>query len=300
MGVSVFWSIAITGFCALSAALTATISDQVPVGQRGLVSGFISAPQAVGIIVGLVLVTELFIGALLGYTALAVALLVLVVPFLFVRDAVLPRGVSAPLTLRSLLTGFWISPRAFPDFGWTLGSRVLVNIGNALGTSLLLFFLIYGLGRPALDAEGDLLLLTLVYMVASIIASIVCGRWSDVLGRRKVFVLSSALLQASGAVLLIVWPQFEIVMIGALLLGLGYGCFLSVDQALATQVLPDATSRGKDLGIMNIASAVPQALAPMLGALVVSAVGGFAGLFVASALFSTAGALMILGVKGVR
>ena len=133
-----------------------------------------------------------------------------------------------------------------------------------------------------------------------IIASIVCGRWSDVLGRRKVFVLSSALLQASGAVLLIVWPQFEIVMIGALLLGLGYGCFLSVDQALATQVLPDATSRGKDLGIMNIASAVPQALAPMLGALVVSAVGGFAGLFVASALFSTAGALMILGVKGVR
>ncbi|NHF63271.1 MFS transporter [Microcella pacifica] len=300
VGVAVFWSIAITGFCALSAALTATISDQVPVGQRGLVSGFISAPQAVGIIVGLVLVTELFIGALLGYTALAVALLVLVVPFLFVRDAVLPQGVSAPLTLRTLIAGFWISPRAFPDFGWTLGSRVLVNIGNALGTSLLLFFLIYGLGRPALDAEGDLLLLTLVYMVASIIASIVCGRWSDVLGRRKVFVLSSALLQASGAVLLIVWPQFEIVMIGALLLGLGYGCFLSVDQALATQVLPDATSRGKDLGIMNIASAVPQALAPMLGALVVSAVGGFEGLFVASAVFSTAGALMILGVKGVR
>ena len=224
----------------------------------------------------------------------------LVVPFLFVRDAVLPQGVSAPLTLRTLIAGFWISPRAFPDFGWTLGSRVLVNIGNALGTSLLLFFLIYGLGRPALDAEGDLLLLTLVYMVASIIASIVCGRWSDVLGRRKVFVLSSALLQASGAVLLIVWPQFEIVMIGALLLGLGYGCFLSVDQALATQVLPDATSRGKDLGIMNIASAVPQALAPMLGALVVSAVGGFEGLFVASAVFSTAGALMILGVKGVR
>ena len=62
---------------------------------------------------------------------------------------------------------------------------MLVNIGNALGTSLLLFFLIYGLGRPALDAEGDLLLLTLVYMVASIIASIVCGRWSDVLGAAR-------------------------------------------------------------------------------------------------------------------
>jgi len=300
VGVAVCWSLAITGFCALSAALTATISDQVPVGQRGLVSGFISAPQAIGIIVGLLLVTELFIGALLGYTALAVALLVLVVPFLFIREAVLPKGVASPLTWRTFLGGFWISPRQHPDFGYTLLSRVLVNIGNALGTSLLLFFLIYGLGRETLEAEGDLLLLTLVYMAASIVSSIVCGRLSDVVGRRKAFVLGSAMLQASGAVLLTVWPQFDVVMIGALLLGLGYGCFLSVDQALATQVLPDASSRGKDLGIMNIASAVPQALAPMLGALIVMAVGGFGALFIASALFSIVGALAVLGVRSVR
>ena len=31
--------------------------------------------------------------------------------------------------------------------------------------------------------------------------------------------------------------------VAAGLLGLGYGCFLSVDQALATQVLPDAHTR---------------------------------------------------------
>ena len=61
------------------------------------------------------------------------------------------------------------------------------------------------------------------------------------------------------------------------MLGLGYGCFLSVDQALATQVLPDPADRGKDLGIMNIANAVPQAIAPLLGAMVVAAFSGFTG-----------------------
>lgn len=300
VGVAVLWSLAITGFCALSAALTATISDQVPVGQRGLVSGFISAPQAVGIIVGLILVTELFVGALLGYAALAVLLLLLVIPFLFVKDAVLPREQREPFTLRRMIQGFWISPTKHPDFGWTLLGRVLANIGNALGTSLLLYFLIFGLGRENLQAEDDLLVTTLIYMVCSIVASIVCGRLSDVLGRRRVFVVVASLLQASGGVLLVVWPSFDALLIGAVLLGLGYGCFLSVDQALATQVLPDAHSRGKDLGIMNIASAVPQASAPMLGALVVTAFGGFAALFVASSVFSVLGALAVLRVRGVR
>ena len=48
VGIGVWWSLALTGFCVLTAALTATISDQVPVGQRGFVSGWISAPQAIG------------------------------------------------------------------------------------------------------------------------------------------------------------------------------------------------------------------------------------------------------------
>ena len=36
----------------LTAALTAMISDQVPVNQRGVVSAWISAPQAIGLILG--------------------------------------------------------------------------------------------------------------------------------------------------------------------------------------------------------------------------------------------------------
>ena len=300
-GVAIMWSLAITGFCALSSALTAMISDQVPVQQRGFVSGIVSAPQAAGIIVGIVLVSFVFTGLLLGYAALAVLLVILVLPFLILApDAVLERIDRAPFTFIRMVRGFWISPQLYPDFGWTLLSRILVNVGNALITGLLLYFLIFGLGRPESGAEDDLLIVTLIYMVFSIIASIVGGRLSDRWMRRKPFVFASAALQAAGALLLLVFASFETVLVAAAMLGAGYGCFLAVDQALATQVLPDARTRGKDLGIMNIASAVPQALAPMLGALIVVAFGGFSALFIVAAAIAALGALAVLPIKAAR
>ena len=297
MGIGVFWALALTGFCVLTAALTATISDQVPVGQRGFVSGWISAPQAVGTILGLVLVTELFVGQFLGYAVMAVLLLLLVAPFLvFTRDAVLPS--AEKLTWGAFVEGFWISPRRYPDFGWTLLSRILVNFGNAFGTALLFQFLQYGLKVD--DAEGTLIMLTLVYMVFVIVASLALGKLSDRLGRRRPFVFMAAALQGIAALLLAFVPDLGVAFFAAGLLGLGYGCFLSVDQALATQVLPDPHTRGKDLGIMNIATAVPQAMAPLLGAFIVAALAGFTGLFVLSAVAALLGALAVLPIRSVR
>jgi MFS family permease len=292
------WVVASVGFCIMTAALTATISDQVPVGQRGFVSGWMSAPQAVGIIVGLLLVTELVTDAATGYAVLALVLVMLAVPFLTRHDEPLAAAERTRVTAKGIVSSLWISPRKHPDFGWTLLSRVLVSVGNALGTSLLLYFLMFGLGDD--NAENDLIVLTLIYMVFVIVASLVLGKLSDRLGRRKVFVFIASGLQGLAAILLAFIPDLTVAMVAAGLLGLGYGCFLSVDQALATQVLPDAASRGKDLGIMNIASAVPQALGPLIGAGAVVASGSFAPVFVMSAVFAFAGALAVTRVRSVR
>ncbi|WP_022886681.1 MFS transporter [Glaciibacter superstes] len=298
VGIGVFWSLALIGFCVLTAALTATISDQVPVGQRGFVSGWLSAPQAVGTILGLLLVTMLFTGQLAGYAVVAILLVVLVVPFLLLPDAVLRGDQREPMTLRGIIASLWISPREHPDFGWTLLSRVLVNFGNAFGTTLLLYFLMFGLNDA--NAEDDLIILTLIYMVFVILSSILLGRLSDKLGRRKAFVFVASGLQGVAALMLAFIPELTVAMVAAGILGLGYGCFLSVDQALATQVLPDPAARGKDLGIMNIATAVPQAIAPLLGALAVAALGGFQGLFILAGVFAFAGALAVARVRSVR
>jgi MFS family permease len=298
VGIGVFWCLALTGFCVLTAALTATISDQVPVNQRGYVSGWLSAPQAIGTILGLVLVTTLFTGTFFGYAAVAVLLIVLVLPFLFLPDAVLTRESRQRMSMRGIIESLWISPRQHPDFGWTLLSRILVSFGNAFGTTLLLYFLEFGLNDKS--AEDDLIILTLIYMVFVIFAALALGRLSDRLGRRKSFVFLASTLQAIAALMLAFIPMLPVAMIAAGVLGLGYGCFLAVDQALATQVLPDPAARGKDLGIMNIATAVPQAIAPLLGALMVAAIGGFQGLFVMAGAFAFAGALAVSRVKAVR
>jgi MFS family permease len=248
-----------------------------------------------------VLVTIIITDQVFGYLALAILLLLLVLPFLLrAPDVQLSRTDRPPFTFAVILQGMWISPREHPDFGWTLLSRILVNIGNALGTGLLFYFLEFGLHMSQSDANDSLLILVAVYLVGVVTSSLVAGRLSDRLGRRKPFVMVSAVLQGIAALILALFPVFPAAVAGGLILGLGYGCFLAVDQALATQVLPDPADRGKDLGIMNIATAVPQAAAPLLGALVVATFGGFAGLFVLSAIAAVLGALAILPIKTVR
>jgi MFS family permease len=300
VGIGITWSLAISGFCMASAGITAMIADQVPVDQRGFVSAWVSAPQAIGTVLGLALVLILGVGLLGGYILVAGLLIVLVLPFVLgVSDEALPRILRPPFRPGMLVTGLWISPRKHPDFAWTLVSRVLVNIGNALGTTLLLYFILYGLGRTE-TAEDDLLLLTAVYLVFFTASALGFGRVSDRFGQRKPFVYVAAYLQALAALLLAVVPDYTIAMVAAAFLGIGYGSFMAVDQALATQVLPDQHTRGKDLGIMNVALAVPQAIAPLLGALLVAAAGGFTALFIAAAIAATLGGLAVLPVRTVR
>lgn len=298
VGLTVFWCIALTGFCAAAAALTALISDQVPVSQRGVVSSWVSAPQAIGVIVGIALVAALGWGHLPTYALIAVVLVLLVVPFVAtVADPPVTSTLPA-LTLRTVWSELWVSPREHPDFGWTLLGRILVNIGNALGTSLLFFFLQFGLLRA--DPEADMITVTAAYMVCVIVGALASGALSDRIGRRKPFVLAAGVLQGLAAVCLSILANLPMTMVAAALLGAGYGAFLGVDQALATQVLPDAEHNGQDLGIMNIAMAVPQALGPLVGAGVVVATGGFTGLFVVSAMFGIVGGLSVLCVRSVR
>ncbi|TIC81610.1 MFS transporter [Nocardioides sp. GY 10127] len=297
--VGVGWVVALVGFCIVTAVLTAAISDQVPVDQRGLASGLVSAPQALGIIVGLAVVTVAGWGQLGGYVFSAVALLVLVLPFLVSLPDPPSTGHERPaFSWREVVTALWVDPREHPDFGWVLAGRLLVNLGNAIATTLLLYYLEYGLRRP--HAEDDLLLLSVVYMLFVIVASVWLGRASDRTGRRRPFVVVAALLQAVAGVLLVVAPTFPAAVVGGALLGAGYGSFLSVDQALATQVLPDPATRGKDLGIMNVATAGPQAFGPLVGAGLVVAFGGFSGLFLVSALTALLGGATTLFVRSVR
>lgn len=299
--IAVFWALTIVGFCVLASALTALISDLVPVRQRGFVSGWMSAPQAIGIILGVLLITEVFVTATLGYLAMAIGLLIFVLPVVLVtKEVPITKEQRPESTLSALLRGLWISPRKHPDFAWTLASRVLVNTGNALGTGLLLYYLAFGLDIGIEEADEALLPLIVVYLIGVVLSALAVGYLSDRIARRKIFVIWGSIAQAVAAFVLVFVTSYEATFVAGGLLGLGYGAFLAVDQALATQVLPDPHDRGKDLGIMNIAFQVPQALAPLLGAFVVASLDGFRGLFMLSALAAVLGALVVSLVRDVK
>ncbi|MEU4478901.1 MFS transporter [Micromonospora sp. NPDC023966] len=297
-GVALAWVAAQVCFNAMLASLTAAIPDRVPVAQRGGVSGWVGIPQALGLVVGAVLVTAVVTGNAAGYAAIALAVLLLSLPFaLLTQDDPLPREHRSPLRPRALLASMWISPRRHPDFAWAWFTRFLVQTGNALGTLYLLYFLTDGV-RVA-DPEGSLLVLILLYTLGMMLTAVVAGRLSDRSGRRKVFVIVSGLIMAVAATLLAVAPTWPMAIVAALLLGAGYGVYLAVDAALITQVLPAATDRAKDLGVINIANSAPQVLGPALSAPIVVHLGGYPTLYAVTAAVTLVGSALVVKIKAV-
>ena len=296
-GVAVLWSLAMAGLSAATAGLTAAMADTVPDEQRGIVSGALYGPQALGVVVGIGVINAAALSFSLSYVLLAVVLVLSSYSFIRSYQERAPAAAD-PLSLRAIAGSLWVSPRANPDFAWAFGGRLLVNLGNSLGTAYLLYFLTDDLkvGNP----DGWLLVLTVVYLMFTLASTVSCGVLSDRLRRRRVFVFGSATAQALGGLGLALFPSLTFAVIGAALLGAGYGAYMAVDQALITEVLPDAESRAKDLGIMNIGSVVPQAAGPLGASLIISSLGGYSTLFGTAAATGMVGAVMVYRVRTVR
>lgn len=298
VAVGAAWVGVSVGIAVLSAALTAMIADQVHE-QRGTASALVSSAQAVGIVVGVGAVVLLGLGIGASYVALAGFILVIgVVTTLLLPDP----AAGAPArrnparapgrTLRERLGA--LQDR---DFGWVLASRLTVNIGNALGTALLLFFLLYGVGSPADSAEDDLLVLIVIYTVFVVAASLIAGSVSDRTGNRKSIVIIAALVQALSAAMILVSPTFIGTAIAAAVMGTGYGAYMAVSLALATDLLPRPEHHARDLGVVNVSANLGQLLGPLLGAGLVALVGGFWLLFLVAGILSVIGALMTIAVR---
>lgn len=300
----VAWCLVQAGLNGTLAALTAAVPDLVPVDQRGVVSGVIGMTQTVGIVVGTGVAT-LVVGVRGAYLVLAVLVVAAVIPFVLRSlDRPLPSRAVPPMGAVAFLRGFWISPRAHPDFAWAWATRFLATISNSMCTLYLLFFLTDAVRVD--DPETGVLILTALYAGVLIVTAIFAGAWSDRVGRRKPFVVGSGLVMAAAAVLLALVQTWPAAMLGAAILGVGYGVYVAVDFALITQVLPRAGDRARDLGVINIANALPQVLAPALSgpliawfALHHSHAAGYRALYLLAAAIGIASSVLILKIRSV-
>lgn len=300
LAVLVGWCIAQALLNGMLASVTAMVPDQVPVAQRASVSAWVGVPQALGVVIGVGLVSAVGAEIVAGYGVVAAFLAVAAIPLvLIVRDAPLPRELRPRFELGSFLRAFWISPRQHPDFGWAWLTRFLVGLGNSLGTLYLLYFLQDAVHYP--QPEDGLLTLILIYTGCLLVTAILGGIASDRAGRRKPFVMIATAIMAVGALVLVFLQTWEGAMAAAAIMGLGYGTYLAVDQALITQVLPAAKDRAKDLGVINIANSLPQVLGPAMAGVVLTTLGlGYPGLYALTAVITLLGAVLVQPIRSVR
>ncbi|MFB8765186.1 MFS transporter [Nocardiopsis alba] len=301
-GILLGWSFVQTALSCLNATLLAAVPDHVPRSQRGAVSGWVGVPQSAGVVAAVVLVTVVVTEIAPGYTLIGLFTLACALPFaLLSPDPPLPR--SARPAWGALLRDLWVSPRRHPDFAWAFLTRFLIGTGNAMFILYLLYFLRDAVGYeerfPGSSAADGLLTLILVYTAAVVATTVVAGIVSDRLGRRRVMVCLAGVVMGVPAFMVAASPEWSTLLVGAVVLGVGFGIFLSVDNALVTEVLPTASGRAKDLGIVNIAGVGPQVIAPALAGPIVVHLGGYPVLYAVCGLVSLLGAAAVWRIEGV-
>ncbi len=296
------WCMAQLFFNALLAAQVAVLPDQVPVAQRGQVSGVLGICLPVASVIG-TFVVQLFTGR-----PLAMFLVPCGIGGFFVllfaanlKDRRLAKADRPAWSLREFAGTFYVNPRKNPDFGWAFVSRFLFVLAYAFLTTYQAYYLLEKIGSAEVDVPHQIFLGTLVQSIVLVFASLVGGRLSDRTGRRKVFVVTASIVYGLAMFVIAIASSFNGFLVGMAIGGLGFGVYMAVDLALVIDVLPNKDSAAKDLGVFNIAGALPYSVAPAIAPFILAiGRGGYGVLYAIAGICAIIGALAILPVKRVR
>lgn len=296
----VSWSVVQIGFGATNVALHALLADQIPARIRARVAA------AASITVGVATILSAAVVAALPNDQRALWFLIpgvvgglFALPLVFGYKDAVRTAAPAPFTFRDILSTYWLSPARYRDFFWAWISRLLITMAIFTVQVFLLFLIVDTLGVAKENASGVLTETLLVYFLASFVSAPFFAWFSDRLRRRKAIIWISNIFAALALVFMMFAGGIPLFLIGAAILGLAQGSFISVDIALTTEVMPSATEAGKDLGIVALSYQLPQVIGPLLGALAVGLVG-YTGLFAMAAVLVLLGGLAVIPIRSVR
>jgi len=302
LAVLIGWCITQLFFNALLAAQIAVLPDQVPSTQRGLVSGVL------GICLPIAAVSGTFLVRLVSGDQLATFLVPCGIAGFFIllfafalKDRRLAVADRPIWSLREFVSTFYVAPRTSPDFAWAFASRFLFILAYAFLATYQAYYLLDKLGSARPDVPQQIFLGTLTQSVVVVAASLIGGQLSDRTGRRKIFVFTASIVYGLAMFLVAIASTFNGFLVGMAVGGLGFGLYTAVDLALVADVLPTEDRVAKDLGVLNIAGALPFSIAPA-SAPVILAIGGgsYGALYAVAGVCAIIGAVAILRVRGVR
>ena len=300
------WLVASISLNSMQTPIITVIAERLPPGERGVASGVVGAAMTGGVSAGTVFGGLFAHDMRFAYGVLGLGIIAACLAFVFLNPEPKPKLEPPPLfRLGAFLRSFWVSPREYPDFAWAFFGRFTIYMGYQAIVTYLLYILEDHIGLSQGDANRMIARLASITFVALIFASVGSGWLSDRIRRRKPLVFGAALFMAAAAAAPVIAPSIPGMIVYAVLIGIGYGAFMSVDLALMTQVLPKrpgaSDSVGKDLGILTTAINVPQILSPVLAAALLGATGNnYAVLFIAAGAFVFIGSFLVLPIRSVR
>jgi MFS family permease len=297
------WLAVQIGANASMAAVNALLPDLVPEHQRGRVSALMGIALSLGLLAGPYITQYTTHDNLLMFLA-PWALCPVAILMLFTAFKDRPADPMPAFTRTDLIRTFWVNPRQHPDFGWAFLSRFLVFMGVAYFLTYQFIFLSDQLKMNEAEALKGLALSQLLTTAVTIAFTLLIGWLSDRIGRRKPVVIAAGLMVAIGLSTIALATTFDQFLVGAAIYGIGQGVYFAVDMALVAAVLPNPDDTAKDLGVFNIASALPQSLAPVIApiflAIGATESGNLPALFWAGTAFAILSAVAILPIRKTR
>lgn len=300
--ITVFWVVIQVSLNALQGPMSAIVPDRFPRSRRGMASAMVGVGTMIGAAVGTVVAGQFVNNVGLGYTVFGAGVLIVTALFVLVnRDSSSVGGVIEPWSWKAFFAGFWISPKTSPDFAWAFAARFFFILGYFVIAAYNLFILDDYIGMTLEEAAATAGLLAMAGVIPTLLSIVLAGWWSDKIGRRKVFIYAATGFMVVGLAMPLLMPNVTGMLLMGVINGFGFGLYMACDTALMTEVLPgDGAAAGKDLGILNVATNIPQAMSPAVAALIITYLGGYPGLFVFGMIAVVIAALVLIPIKSVR
>lgn len=278
--------ISVLGQNAAGAAYQAMMPDMVPQDQWGRASGYMGVASLLGTIGGLTIA-----GVASERTAYFAMAAVAALGAVYSSSAMIDRPPGQEPLLRAKI-------RSRRDFVIVFAARFAVMFGQTLLMTFAFYFFqdVLHVASP----KGSTALIAGLALVGAMGSTILLGALSDRSDRPGiVFLATIPMAIAAGGFGL--FPNQHLLLLFAILYGVGYGAYLSVDWALALDAIPDLRNVARDLGVWGIASNLPAVLAPAVGGWLLLRYAdpalGYRALFLASGIVTLLGSLIVLGVR---
>ena len=302
--ITICYVLALVGLNMVQAPIYALISDRVEESARATVSAAIGGGgvigQGIGTLIGSSFIHNVEVGFICtGLCALFGGLLAVFLTPKEPSSKDMPKDTDKPMW-KMVVESLTPPLKDCGDFYRAFICRTCLIVAYQMIFSYQLYILTDHIHQTTDQAAASMKVISVLTMVASIIASLISGPIADALGRRKAPIAVACAVFAIGLAMPWIFPTQMGMFLFGTIASFGYGMYLSVDQALNVDVLPNKETAGKDLGFMNIATCAGQAIGVAITSGIYATLGSYNYVFPTAIVMTVIAAIAVMGIKRVK